>query len=281
MFKFNFSSADDQHRARAEKYQSSDKIESYSPLTSLYKFNLVDVRHVEHILEESDHENFKNLTDALELKSDVVKGVYEGGLKIWECTVDLLTYLSKESFNFTGLDVLDLGCGAGILGLNAIKNGAASVHFQDYNSEVLELVTIPNVLLNIDGNKPEQLDNTNKLKFFAGDWGSLCGKLGVYDVVLTSETIYSPANYNKLINIFNTVLKKTGVIYVAAKQHYFGVGGNTRQFEQLLHKHKWETSVCFCSEEGLKSNLNRLLIFGCKEASKNLHLTMRTVLISM
>lgn len=105
MFKFNFSSADgdtsetpvenvddvglieavgveilltDQHRARAGKYQSSDKIESYSPLTSSYKFNLVDVRHVEHILEESDHENFKNLTDALELKSDVVKGIYEG-----------------------------------------------------------------------------------------------------------------------------------------------------------------------------------------------------------
>lgn len=78
----------------------------------------------------------------------------------------------------------------------------------------MELVTIPNVLLNIDGNKPEQLDNTNKLKFFAGDWGSLCGKLGVYDVVLTSETIYSPGNYNKLINIFNTVLKKTGVMYV-------------------------------------------------------------------
>lgn len=30
--------------------------------------------------------------------SDVVKGSYEGGLKTWECSVDLADYLSRQSF---------------------------------------------------------------------------------------------------------------------------------------------------------------------------------------
>lgn len=30
--------------------------------------------------------------------SDVVKGSYEGGLKTWECSVDLADYLSQQSF---------------------------------------------------------------------------------------------------------------------------------------------------------------------------------------
>jgi len=30
--------------------------------------------------------------------SDVIRGSYEGGLKTWECSVDLAEYLSEESF---------------------------------------------------------------------------------------------------------------------------------------------------------------------------------------
>ncbi len=55
-----------------------------------------------------------------------------GGMKIWECTLDLLEYLEKENVKFQGLNVLDLGCGAGLLGIYALSRGASSVHFQDY-----------------------------------------------------------------------------------------------------------------------------------------------------
>lgn len=55
-----------------------------------------------------------------------------GGGKIWECTQDLGDYLSTNGLNkLNGSYVLDLGCGAGILGLLALKAGA-NVHFQDY-----------------------------------------------------------------------------------------------------------------------------------------------------
>lgn len=30
--------------------------------------------------------------------SDVIRGSYEGGLKTWECSVDLAEYLAKQSF---------------------------------------------------------------------------------------------------------------------------------------------------------------------------------------
>lgn len=59
-----------------------------------------------------------------------------GGLKIWECTYDLVEYLEENSevVNFHNLKALDLGCGAGILGIYAFLKGAF-VTFQDYVSE--------------------------------------------------------------------------------------------------------------------------------------------------
>jgi len=57
-----------------------------------------------------------------------------GGLKIWECTRDLADFLVHEGISLTGKQVLDLGCGTGLLGILAMHLGAESVHFQDYVS---------------------------------------------------------------------------------------------------------------------------------------------------
>lgn len=58
-----------------------------------------------------------------------------GGMKIWECTSDLIEYFEESSskINFESKKVLDLGCGAGILGIYAFMNGS-KVTFQDYVS---------------------------------------------------------------------------------------------------------------------------------------------------
>lgn len=59
---------------------------------------------------------------------------FTGGLKIWEGTQDLANYLNKEYSSLKDKSILDLGCGAGILGILAcFKN--ANVVFQDYVSE--------------------------------------------------------------------------------------------------------------------------------------------------
>ncbi|KAK3261061.1 hypothetical protein CYMTET_30017, partial [Cymbomonas tetramitiformis] len=116
--------------------------------------------------------------------------------------------------------------------------------------------------------------------YLAGDWSKLDNFLGKeeYDVILTSDTIYSAASQDKLYAIIKHVspsprcppchiptcavlgavfesrwlelitvsaklkwpplcLKRTGgVAYAAQKSHYFGVGGSTRQFEEVVQK---------------------------------------------
>ena len=76
--------------------------------------------------------------------SDLIPGIYEGGMKIWECTHDLIDYLSTDStVSLSGSCVLELGCGIGLPGIFALMSGAECVHFQDYNHEVLNCLTIP------------------------------------------------------------------------------------------------------------------------------------------
>ena len=52
--------------------------------------------------------------------TDLVKGVYEGGQKLWECSVDLLDFihfLSPLEIEITERDnILELGCGLGLPG---------------------------------------------------------------------------------------------------------------------------------------------------------------------
>ena len=48
-------------------------------------------------------------------KSDLISGVYEGGLKVWECSFDLVDYILKKRSEdpewLKGKTVLELGCG--------------------------------------------------------------------------------------------------------------------------------------------------------------------------
>lgn len=78
------------------------------------------------------HDIKSSIVAAESSHSDLLSGVYEGGLKVWECTYDLLNHLEKENINFCDKNVLDLGCGAGLLGIYALSKGASFVAFQDY-----------------------------------------------------------------------------------------------------------------------------------------------------
>lgn len=177
------------------------------------------------------------VAEALSAETDLLPHVYEGGLKVWECSVDLTDYISTLGTKFEGQRILELGCGSGLPGLYALTEDARAVHFQDYNEEVIQRLTIPNVLLNADERK------LGSCRFFSGDWESLKSLLlpsvaetpdAQYDVILTSETIYSPSSYKKLHDVMASLLKPDGVIYLAAKTCYFGVGGGTKEFEEYV-----------------------------------------------
>ena len=197
--------------------------------------------------------------------SDLIAGVYEGGLKIWECAFDLTKYIAESGFQFQGLRVLELGCGVGLPGLLALASGAACVHFQDYNCEVVKFVTIPNVLLNGHGIQSSP-GVASKCRFYSGDWSDFTalvkpsrGSVGnaPYDIILTSETIYSVASQPKLLDALKKLINPNGVVFIAAKCHYFGVGGSVQMFQQLV---KSDGFFSFSECKTIESNVPRMIM---------------------
>ena len=184
-------------------------------------------------------------------KYDVIKGVNEGGAKIWECSIDLMEYM-QETGALKDKLVMELGCGIGMPGLLAYKMGAKSVHFQDYNTEVLVDHTVPSTILlmpetsdldNLTGDRFNKVSHANCLdkvfKFFSGDWSFFIESLKTkYDVILTSETIYEEENYKSLHDILKHLLADDGFVLLAAKSYYFGVGGNVQSWIDYVEERK-------------------------------------------
>lgn len=208
--------------------------------------------------------------------------VYEGGLKTWECSLDLPSYLDgiSSQFDVSGKRVLEIGCGTSIPSLYILHRIFSSppsqnqthVHLQDYNASVLELVTIPNIILTwylseaaetyrkseeradspLEMNISENLkDAFNQslltygvdLRFFSGSWDTfdLQKSCGSYNLVVTSETIYRMESLPSLAAIMRGACNTEGprgvddyLCLVAAKVLYFGVGGGVAEFVQCV-----------------------------------------------
>lgn len=176
------------------------------------------------------------------VENDLIPGKYEGGFKLWECAIDLAAFLHRQQEDFPSLKVLELGCGHGLPGLVALLGGA-TVHFQDYNAEVLELLTIPTVHANWKV-KMEKKNILPPVRYFSGDWIGLSqfldniDELGAgYDVILTTETIYTIEGMHSLYKCIKDTMKRPGgKCYVGAKSFYFGVGGGVGAFLDLIEK---------------------------------------------
>ncbi|XP_052007133.1 histidine protein methyltransferase 1 homolog isoform X1 [Xyrauchen texanus] len=221
------------------------------------------------------------LAKTLTQNSDLISGIYEGGLKIWECTYDLLEYIDDKQETFFGKSVLDLGCGAGLLGILALKRGATKVDFQDYNSTVIEQLTYPNAFLNCEeesdddetggenGSPPSKRKALNSQKllldhcgFFSGDWNSFLTLVQKknpkpkYDIIFTSETIYNTDYYPSLHNVFCSLLAENGIVYLATKSHYFGVGGGLYRFQKFVEQNNVFQVKCLKDvDQGLKRHV--------------------------
>ena len=90
-------------------------------------------------------------------ESDLIPGVYEGGLKTWECSLDLVVELDKLHTRVSSQDAtwpsgrhtVELGCGTAIpscyvldqiLRARQSSKGKSTLTLCDYNQEVLSLV---------------------------------------------------------------------------------------------------------------------------------------------
>lgn len=189
--------------------------------------------------------------------------VYEGGLKIWECTQDLLEHLLANEIVQSGQSICDIGCGSGLLGILGLKKKASFVHFLDFNQEVLQWFTLPNILNNlvIDTNTEDELLDfvLKKSDFYSGDWSVVDEELKdtKYDLILTSETIYSKDNYTKLLNLMKNHLNPNGCCYVGAKIYYFGLNGGCFEFIQFVEK---DATFNIDVVETIEANLQRKIL---------------------
>ncbi|XP_045128996.1 histidine protein methyltransferase 1 homolog isoform X2 [Portunus trituberculatus] len=208
--------------------------------------------------------NSCNVSSVLQKHTDLVPAVYEGGLTIWECTWDLLQHLAGLDICLKDKRVLELGCGAALPAIYCALHGA-HITVQDYNEEVVNFITIPNVAVNLHNSTTEEaatstdvhLSQTlaSRATFYSGDWAAVNQLINQqtcessrgesitddvhdegqkFDLILTSETIYNPSCHKKLLDLMTAHLKQDGIILLAAKTHYFGVGGGTQQFVDLV-----------------------------------------------
>lgn len=227
--------------------------------------------------------------------TDLVPGVYEGGLKVWECSIDLCRYLAENNIGIDG-HVLELGCGQGLPGCwmltrladqlsagndSETQSWAGStapiaVVFSDYNEFVLTDVTIPNIAVNLK-DSVERSKLQGLLQYVAmgfGDWNAMSDQLlsqpskkwkdGKFDMILAAETTYSSQAASDTALLLVKHLKvNTGVAFIATKRYYFGVGGGSESFKAALSsaqpqnvKFNVETAMVYDSGTG---NIRELL----------------------
>ena len=187
---------------------------------------------------------------------DVVAGVYEGGAKLWEGGVDLARLLVAHAGLgehpeapraapdapplpcLVGARVLELGAGAGLLGVVAALAGASSVTFADYNAGVLALTAATVAAARGRGAEAESGHSSfPPVRYFAGDWRDLPAVLeaskdlpeGGYTLILGAEVSYSPTTTPTLATALATLLPPAGAgaALIASKRYYFGLGGGT------------------------------------------------------
>ena len=163
--------------------------------------------------------------------TDLISGKYEGGIKIWECDQDLLEFLpSIYNDSWKNKNILDMGCGHGLPGIYLLLKGVNEICFQDFNKEVLDNIT-KNYINQLKNNFG--LDFEKNVNYVEGDWGAFQYNKK-FDIIISGDTLYNNANYEKIYNLIKNNLNKDGEAYFASKRFYFGVGGGSSEFRQYI-----------------------------------------------
>jgi hypothetical protein len=134
-FKFNFFSENVEEKT--EEDVSNEECRQYD----LNDFENSDYKNIESITINNTlikKYNIQNETIKIERgETDLIHGVYEGGFTVWECTFDLLNFLSENIKLIKNKKIMELGCGHGLPGIFCLLNGSSFTSFQDYVMKLL------------------------------------------------------------------------------------------------------------------------------------------------
>jgi len=121
--------------------------------------------------------------------------------ELWPSAIGLARYLDRE-VSLHGKHVLELGCGLGLLGVVAARDGARML-CTDYEAEALAFAR-RNALQN----------GCRHVRFRLVDWRRPALKRR-YDAILASDVIYEARNFGPLVALLQRFLARGGSAYFA------------------------------------------------------------------
>jgi predicted nicotinamide N-methyase len=132
--------------------------------------------------------------------------------ELWTSSLALAGHCLEQP-SLHGLRVLDLGCGLGLAGIAAARNGA-SVLLADYDQDAM-LFAEWNARANLDGRC------LTRTRFRVADWREP-EALGTFDVVLGADIVYERRTFVPLLSCLQTVLSSGGEAWLAEPDRSLG-----------------------------------------------------------
>jgi len=140
---------------------------------------------------------------------------------LWPSSVALATYL-WEAVDLRGLEVLELGCGLGLVGIVASRKGGV-VTFTDYEADALAF-TRYNVLHN----------GCQQVVVRHLDWHAPTLSQ-TYALIIASDVLYERTNFHPLLRVLQSALEPRGRFILAEPNRPIA-----RDFFRLLRDHGFQ-----------------------------------------
>jgi hypothetical protein len=80
-----------------------------------------------------------------------------------------------------------------------------------------------------------------------------------FDIIVSTDTIYNPENYERFYNILEKYLNNPGVCFICCKKFYFGVGGGSAQFIEYVNSRDYFTVEIKKEIDNSMSNIRHIL----------------------
>lgn len=159
---------------------------------------------------------------------------------LWESAIGLARHVSAMSTSLSGKRVLEIGCGFGLAGIVACKEGA-NVVFSDFEYDAL-----------LFAQHNAKQNGINAADYVQMDWNAPCFQCQ-FDVVLASDIIYEEQNWQPIMYLLKNSLKPDGVA-LFSEPNRKNAGGFFNDIRE--NGFIFENSTCFITLDNLKKQVN-------------------------
>ena len=159
---------------------------------------------------------------------------------LWESAIGLARHVSELGSSFAGQQILEIGCGFGLAGIVAGKEGAAVI-FSDFEYDAL-----------LFAKHNAQQNRIYSADFVQMDWNIPCFQCQ-FDVILASDVIYEEQNWQPIIDLLKKYLKPDGTV-IFSEPNRRNAGGFFKDIRK--NGFTFEKSTCFVTVDNIERQIN-------------------------